>query len=48
MSKGFFICRAGRASYTKQTQYLTQVDAGAYAAATWIAAIARTITLFKE
>lgn len=38
--------RAGRASYIKQTQYLTEVDAGAYAAATWIAAIAQTIMHF--
>ncbi|RLU16437.1 hypothetical protein DMN91_010505 [Ooceraea biroi] len=40
--------KAGRASYIKQTRYLTEVDAGAYAAATWIAAIARTIMHFTE
>lgn len=40
--------KAGRASYVKQARYLTEVDAGAYAAATWIAAIVRTITQFKE
>ncbi|XP_011869124.1 PREDICTED: bifunctional ATP-dependent dihydroxyacetone kinase/FAD-AMP lyase (cyclizing)-like isoform X2 [Vollenhovia emeryi] len=36
--------KAGRASYIKQAQYLTEVDAGAYAAAIWIAAIVQTIT----
>lgn len=40
--------RAGRASYVKQARYLTEVDAGAYAAAMWIAVIVRTITQFKE
>ncbi|XP_024878569.1 triokinase/FMN cyclase-like isoform X1 [Temnothorax curvispinosus] len=40
--------KAGRASYIKQAQYLTEVDAGAYAAAIWTAAIVRTITHFKE
>lgn len=40
--------KAGRASYVKQAQYLTEVDAGAFAAATWIVAIVRTITQFKE
>ncbi|GAB1867170.1 Triokinase/FMN cyclase [Camponotus japonicus] len=40
--------QAGRASYVKQARYLTEVDAGAYAAATWIAVIVRTITQFKE
>lgn len=45
----FNVCnRAGRASYIKQAQYLTEVDAGAYAAAIWIAAIVQTITHFKE
>ncbi|XP_071562550.1 triokinase/FMN cyclase isoform X2 [Temnothorax nylanderi] len=40
--------KAGRASYIKQAQYLTEVDAGAYAAAIWTAAIVQTITHFKE
>ena len=31
--------KVGRASYVKQTQYLQNVDAGAYGAATWIGAI---------
>ncbi|XP_012223378.1 triokinase/FMN cyclase-like isoform X2 [Linepithema humile] len=38
----------GRASYIKQAQYLTEVDAGAYAAATWITAIAQTIAQFSN
>ncbi|KYQ56693.1 Bifunctional ATP-dependent dihydroxyacetone kinase/FAD-AMP lyase (cyclizing) [Trachymyrmex zeteki] len=40
--------RAGRASYIKQAQYLTEMDAGAYAAAIWITVIVQTITHFKE
>ncbi|XP_012525510.1 triokinase/FMN cyclase isoform X2 [Monomorium pharaonis] len=40
--------KAGRASYIKQAQYLTDVDAGAYAAAIWIAAIVQTIAHFEE
>ncbi|KAG7201942.1 hypothetical protein KM043_004647 [Ampulex compressa] len=36
--------RAGRASYVKQSQYLQEADAGAYAAATWINAVVQTIT----
>ncbi|KAL0112622.1 hypothetical protein PUN28_012122 [Cardiocondyla obscurior] len=40
--------RAGRASYVKQARYLTEVDAGAYAAAVWISAIVQSITHFKE
>lgn len=40
--------KAGRASYIKQTQYLMDMDAGAYGAAIWIASIVQTITHFKE
>ncbi|KAG5318886.1 TKFC cyclase, partial [Pseudoatta argentina] len=40
--------KAGRASYIKQAQYLMEMDAGAYAAAIWIAAIVQTITHFKK
>ncbi|XP_031843454.2 triokinase/FMN cyclase [Nomia melanderi] len=35
--------RVGRASYVKQTQYLQNVDAGAYGVATWISAITDAI-----
>lgn len=38
--------RAGRATYIKQENYMQQVDAGAYAAATWITAVAKTIKNF--
>ncbi|XP_046832755.1 triokinase/FMN cyclase-like isoform X1 [Vespa crabro] len=38
--------RAGRASYVKQEHYMQQIDAGAYAAATWITAVAETIKNF--
>ncbi|KAK2576056.1 hypothetical protein KPH14_007397 [Odynerus spinipes] len=40
--------RAGRASYVKKEHYSQQVDAGAYAAATWITAVAQIIRDFKE
>lgn len=40
--------RAGRASYVKKEHYSQQVDAGAYAAAIWITAVAQTIMDFKE
>ncbi|XP_032676558.1 triokinase/FMN cyclase-like isoform X2 [Odontomachus brunneus] len=40
--------KAGRASYVKQARYLTEVDAGAYAAATWISTIIHTITHYKD
>ncbi|XP_043486849.1 triokinase/FMN cyclase-like [Polistes fuscatus] len=40
--------RAGRAAYVKQEHYIQQVDAGAYAAATWITAVGQTIKNFKE
>ncbi|XP_043479204.1 triokinase/FMN cyclase-like isoform X2 [Leptopilina heterotoma] len=39
--------KAGRASYVKQAEFLTQVDAGAYAITTWITAIVNTILNFK-
>lgn len=40
--------RAGRASYVKQSLYLREVDAGAYAAASWISVVTRTIRTFTE
>ncbi|KAJ8682575.1 hypothetical protein QAD02_018367 [Eretmocerus hayati] len=37
------IPRAGRASYVKQAEYLKGVDAGAFAVATWINAVVKTL-----
>ncbi|XP_066599579.1 triokinase/FMN cyclase-like [Prorops nasuta] len=37
--------RVGRASYVKNTKYLQEVDAGAFASATWISAILQAVIL---
>jgi hypothetical protein len=40
--------KAGRASYVNQVRYLVDTNAGAYAAALWIATIAHTIAQYKD